>query len=73
MAGIAIDRFGRDVSVLKKDEDHFIVNVNVAVSRQFLAWIVSLGDGVRVLGPDTVVRQMREEAERLAAVYGGTI
>ncbi len=73
MAGIAIDRFGRDVSMIKKDEGHFIVNVNVAVSRQFLAWIVSLGDGVRVLGPDTIVRQMREEAERLAAVYGGTI
>lgn len=73
MAGIAIDRFGRDVSMIKKDEGHFIVNVNVAVSRQFLAWIVSLGDGVRVLGPDAVVRQMREEADRLAAVYRGTI
>lgn len=73
MAGIAIDRFGRDISLIKKDEGHFVVNVNVAVSRQFLAWIISLGDGVKVLGPDTVIGQMREEADRLAAVYGGRL
>lgn len=73
MAGVVIDRFGRDVSLIKKDEERFVVNVNVAVSRQFLAWIISLGDGVKVLGPDTVVRQMREEADRLAAVYGGRL
>ena len=66
MAGVVIDRFGRDVSLLKKDGEHFVVNVNVAVSRQFLAWVISLGDGVRVLGPDTLIRALREEAGRLA-------
>lgn len=71
MAGVAIDRFGRDISLIKKDEDHFVVNVYVSVSRQFLAWIISLGDGVKILGPDAVVWEMREEAARLAAVYGG--
>ena len=73
MAGVVIDRFGRDVSLLKKDGEHFVVNVNVAVSRQFLAWVISLGDGVRVLGPDTVIRALREEAKRLASVYGGEL
>ncbi|MCI9075641.1 MAG: WYL domain-containing protein [Dorea sp.] len=73
MAGVVIDRFGRDVSLLKKDGEHFVVNVNVAVSRQFLAWVISLGDGVRVLGPDTVIRALREEAGRLASVYGGEL
>lgn len=71
MAGIVIDRFGKEASLLKKGEDHFVVNVNVAVSRQFLAWIISLGDGVRILGPETVVAQMQEEAARLTEVYGG--
>lgn len=70
MAGIVVDRFGREISLIEKDKEHFVVNVNVAVSRQFLAWIISLGDGVKVLGPETVVVQMREEAERLALVYG---
>lgn len=73
MAGIVIDRFGKDISLIKRGQRHFVVNVNVAVSRQFLAWIISLGDGARILGPETIVAQMREEAERLAAVYGGTL
>lgn len=73
MAGIVIDRFGKDISLIRKGRDSFVINVNVAVSRQFLAWIISLGDGVRILGPETVVEQMREEAVRLAAVYGGTL
>ena len=69
MAGIVIDRFGRDISLIPKDEGHFTVNVKVAVSRQFLAWVISLGDGVRILGPEEVRRQMREEAERLMGIY----
>lgn len=73
MAGVVVDRFGKDVSFIKKGKDRFVVNVNVAVSRQFLAWIISLGDGVRILGPASVTEQMREEAARLAKVYGGTL
>lgn len=69
MAGIVIDRFGRDISLIPKDEGNFTVNVKVAVSRQFLAWVISLGDGVRILGPEEVRRQMREEAERLMGIY----
>ena len=61
MAGIVIDRFGRDISLIKKDEGHFTINVKVAVSRQFLAWVISLGDGVRILGPEEVRRQMKKE------------
>ncbi len=69
MAGIVIDRFGRDISLIRKDEGHFTVNVKVAVSRQFLAWVISLGDGVRILGPEEVRRQMRDEGERLMSIY----
>lgn len=69
MAGVVIDRFGRDISLVPKDNGCFTVNVEVAVSRQFLAWVISLGDGARILGPEPVVRAMQEEARRLAAVY----
>lgn len=73
MAGVIIDRFGADAALIRKGEDHFVVNVYVAVSRQFLSWVISLGDGVRILGPEPVVCQMREEAERLRAVYGESL
>jgi len=69
MAGIFIDRFGKNVMFIKVDEQHFQVNVKVAVSRQFLAWVMALGEGVRIVGPDSVVEQVRKELERLVCVY----
>jgi len=68
-AGVIIDRFGKDVSLRKVDDEHFSVNVDVAVSGQFIGWLVALGDGVRVVGPDSVVERMRETVERTYEMY----
>lgn len=69
LAGVMIDRFGKDVPMVKKDEKHFTVTVKVAVSRQFLAWVMALGEGAKIVGPDTVVEQIKEEIERLYRQY----
>ena len=69
LAGVIIDRFGKGVMMLPEDEDHFKVNVDVHVSKQFLGWIISLGEGVRIVGPDEVVDQMKEEVKRLVKQY----
>ena len=69
LAGVIIDRFGKDVMLIPADERHFTVNVNVRVSSQFLGWIFSLGEGAKIIGPDGVVEQMRGEAERLIGQY----
>ena len=71
LAGIIIDRFGKDVMFLPADEEHFTVNVDVRVSGQFFAWIFSLGDGVKILGPNEVVEQVKEEIRRLERLYRG--
>ena len=69
LAGAIIDRFGKDVIMSKVDDNHFTVNVKVAVSRHFLAWIIALGEGAKIVGPETVVEQMRAETERLVRQY----
>ena len=69
LAGVIIDRFGKDVMMIPEDEDHFTVNVDVHVSKQFLGWIFSLGEGVRIIGPDEVVAQMKIEIDRLKKQY----
>ena len=53
----------------KVDDEHFSVNVDVAVSGQFIGWLVALGDGVKVVGPDSVVERMREEGQRICEMY----
>ena len=69
LIGVVIDRFGKDIIILKKDDEHFIARVNVAVSQQFLGWVFGIGEGLRITGPENVVDQMREEIHRLQQLY----
>lgn len=69
LAGVMIDRFGKDISLIPVDEEHFSVTVRVAVSRQFLSWVMALGEGAKIIGPDIVVEQVKTEVERLVRQY----
>lgn len=73
LAGVMIDRFGKDITLLKKDADHFTVNVRVAVSRQFLAWVMALGEDARIVGPEPVLLKIDQEIDRLARQYRSTV
>lgn len=68
-AGVMIDRFGKDISMIRLDDKKFAVNVEVAVSRQFLAWIIGLGEGVMITEPVNVVKMMNDEIDRLIKQY----
>ena len=69
VVGVVIDRFGKDIPIMKKDEDHFTAQVNVAVSRQFFGWVFAIGEGLKITAPERVVEQMREEVKRLQQIY----
>lgn len=63
MVGVFIDRFGKDITIRKIDDEHCEINVNVNVSPQFFGWIFSLGKDVKVVGPSEVVEEMQKEAQ----------
>lgn len=69
LAGVIIDRFGKDVMLIPQDEKQFTVHVKVHVSRQFLGWVFSLGEQVKITGPEEVVEEMRQEVKRLMSQY----
>ena len=69
MVGVLLDRFGKDIFIVPVDENHFQTVVNVAVSNQFLGWIMALGDGIKIIAPDSVVKQMKAEIKRLSEQY----
>ena len=48
LAGVVIDRFGKDVMMIPTDGNRFTVSVNVRVSRQFMGWVFSLGEKVKL-------------------------
>jgi hypothetical protein len=68
MANVIIDRFGKDVPILKADEEHFTVSVKVSVSPIFFGWVMAL-DGVKIISPEPVVEKMRERITQLYDAY----
>jgi predicted DNA-binding transcriptional regulator YafY len=69
LAGVLIDRFGKDPTFVPVDDDHFQVRVNVVPSQQFFGWVFGLGSGIRIVGPDEVLQKMQDAVGRLADLY----
>lgn len=63
--GVIRDRFGSDLMLQKLDEEHFAVNVTVAVSPQFFSWIFGLGGAVRILEPEEVHNLFQEQLQSM--------
>ena len=70
LAGVIIDRFGKDVPIRPDREGYFRVRVKVAVSLQFFGWIAALGEDVEIIAPEAVVERMRDLVESLKGIYG---
>ena len=68
MAGVLIDRFGKDIMLIPQDGGRFRATVDVAISDQFLGWIVALGT-VKIVGSEAVVKKMQAKVSNLIADY----
>ncbi len=69
MAGVIIDRFGKDVTFRGVDSTHSSVTLNVAFSTHFITWIWALGDKVKIVGPDSAVEDVKNEIRKLMKQY----
>lgn len=69
LVGAVIDRFGKDISIIPCDEEHFCIHTEAAVSPQFFGWLCGFGDAVRVVAPESVVLQMKEHISEIYNLY----
>ncbi len=69
MIGVVVDRFGKDIYVTEDGENHFTVNISVALSPQFFGWLFGLSDKVQILSPQRAVQMYREEAEKILRLH----
>ena len=69
LANVIIDKFGKDIMIRRIDDHHFETSVKAAVSRQFIYWVLSLGDGVKITSPKKVVQFVKDEIARLSEKY----
>ena len=69
LAGVVIDRFGKDVMLIPDGEAHFTCMAEIMVSPIFFGWIASFGDRVRLLSPESVVQDYRKTCADILRQY----
>lgn len=69
LAGVIIDRFGKDVMMIPDERDFFKANVLVTVSEQFFGWLAGLGNGVQLLAPEAVVNEYKQYLQSILTQY----
>ena len=69
LAGVVIDRFGKEIILIPDGPDHFTCMAEVMVSPLFYGWIASFGTRVRLLSPESVVDGFRENCENTMRLY----
>ena len=72
-AGVVIDRFGMEVSLVPDGDSHFTAAVDLVVSPPLWGWLFGLGPGVEVLGPDWAAADFAARLEQAAALYRGRL
>ena len=69
LVNATLDKFGRDILLIPDGEDHFVCTVEVAVSDQFLGWVISFGDDAKILYPEKVAEKCRELCKKVLSQY----
>lgn len=64
-----IDRFGVDVTLLKQDEESFIVHTQAVVSDGFISWLLIFGDDAEVIEPKSLRHMIKEKVNKINNLY----
>ena len=67
--GALIDRFGKDITILKNG-DILTVYATVQISPRFFGWVMGFGNEIRIVSPEPVVKKMKEMIASIAGNYG---
>ena len=68
LAGVVIDRFGTDVTILNHG-DRFEFCTKVMISPTFYSWVLGFGNKMKILSPDSVAKEAAEIARQVLEVY----
>ncbi len=59
LAGVVVDRFGRDIMLIPDGNNHFTLTVQVSVSPNFLGWVAGFGGRGAIVFPQSAVDAYR--------------
>ena len=69
LVSVVIDRFGYETPLSEDGDEHFTITQPIAVSPQFFAWMVGLGESAEIIEPVDVRRQMVKHLQKMLEVH----
>lgn len=69
LIGVVLDRLGKEVPIIKADDNSFIINVDAFVSPTLLGWIFSFGDKVKILSPESLIKELQQKGKESLLQY----
>lgn len=71
LAGVVIDRFGKEIMLIPDGNAHFICTLEIVVSPVFFGWLASFGAEVQLLSPADVVKAFQASIAKIHGLYSG--
>lgn len=65
LAGVILDRFGRETILVPDGEEHFTVTLDVVISPQFWGWLTALGPKAKLVEPPEATTEYRAYLQSL--------
>ncbi len=69
LAGVIIDRFGKDVVFINRGDGKIEINVKVVLSPQFYSWVFGFGNRMTVLSPQKARDGFIDQINSVAKLY----
>ncbi len=70
LIGVFVDRFGNDLTQVKRDDESCTVRFKASVSPTFLSWLFQFGTRVKIISPEKVKNKMTEMLTQVIENYG---
>lgn len=64
-----IDRFGKEVNIVRKDDSNFVIRFEAAVNEGLIRWILNWGSDAEVISPQFLKDMLREEISKMSKKY----
>lgn len=69
LAGVVIDRFGRDVMMIPDGDEHFCLTTEIVQSPMFFSWLTCFGNRVKILSPASTIEAYKALCTASLAQY----
>lgn len=69
MVNLVIDKFGKDITIYDKDNCHFCVSLDLAITNTFFSWRVIFGDKAEIMSPEFVREDYKAYLMEICSKY----